>query len=133
MHIPGLLEIPMHLFWLCGRAGQEGLDDVPRARVSDDSTLHKSKGSRRNGESVVHIDRPIAVQITLPTVRLQPVADVIDFLEVLVPVDDQPVVIPDSPAGLLSASAASDSVDVFDVLPLAVTADDVSFLIDVSE
>ena len=48
----------------------------------------------------------MAGQIVLPAVRLQPVADVIDFFEVLVPVDDQLVVPPGSSGDLPLASAA---------------------------
>ena len=88
MHVPGLLEDPVHLLRLGGRAGQEGLDNVPRVGVGDDSVLYKPKGRRRDGEGVVHLDRPMAGRLVLPNVRLQPVADVIDFLEVLVPVDE---------------------------------------------
>ena len=65
--------------------------------------------------------------------RLQPVADVIDFLEALVPVDDQLVLVPDSPTGLLPASATGYSVDVFDIILLAVAADDVPLFVNVSE
>ena len=59
--------------------------------------------------------------------------DVVDFLEVLVPVDESLVVIPNSSAGLLAASAACYSIDVLEVLLLAVAANDVPFLIDVLE
>ena len=68
-----------------------------------------------------------------PAVRLQPVADVIDFFEVLVLVDDQLVVPPNSSAGFLPASAVSHSVDVFDALLLAIAANDVPLLVHVFE
>ena len=65
--------------------------------------------------------------------RCQPVADVIDFLEVIVPLDDKLVIVPDSPTGLFPASAAGYSVHVFDIILLAVAADDVPLLVNVSE
>ena len=65
--------------------------------------------------------------------RRHPVVDVVNFLEVLVPVDEELVVIPNSSTGLLSTSPARHSIEVLDVLLLAVTADDVPLLIDVPE
>ena len=124
----------MHLLGLRGRAGQERLDDMPCVKVDDDSTLNKSKGRCRDGQGVVNFDHPVIGRLILgPAVRCQPVVDVIDLFGVLFPVDDQLVIVPDSSDGLLPASAAGSSIDVFDIILLAVAADDVPFFVDVSE
>ena len=94
----------------------------------------KRTRSRRDGQGVIDLDHPVIGRLVLgPTVRLHPIADVIDFLEILLPVDDQLVVLPNSSAGFLPASAVGHSFDVFDSLLLAIAANDVPLLVNMFE
>ena len=89
MHTSGLREVPVHLLGLRGRAGQERFDNMPRIGVGDDPTLYKSKGRCRDRQGIIDLDHPVISRPILgPTVRRQPVVDVIKILEALVPVDE---------------------------------------------